>query len=407
MSNVDTPRDTIPEAGSAPSRVAASRKGTCSGVLREQNERLRQRCGRKANLLSCRCSTCDGGDRFPVILSAADAPLLNTAYDGSGGTLASGADPRWEVGQGDISGPASVGSWSPAQVVAAPNPAWIVSPYGNAGWIANVADPIRGDDLYFRIRFNLASAADPATFAVEMKFYADNRVWEIYVNGVAQSTQPNAAGALPQFPDPPTVHTPGFVEGNEVTIRLDNHWRQCGNEIVVHVKSPGGPIGFLAQNAVEVSGEEAGCDCRCECTEVEFPRIQPCITVAWGDTKCDCMETNDFEVLCITVCNCYSNITFGNLSIGHVQVTDAAGNPVPALPDGTPSVQVVPSGPICFGDIGPCVDRERPTCVSRELVLYTRGAVGKRYRLTFSAICFSVCHAYQHEQCFTFKLCQD
>ena len=138
-----------------------------------------------------------------------------------------------------------------------------------------------------------------------------------------------------------------------------------------------------------------------------MPRIQPCITVAWGDTKCDCMETNDFEVLCITVCNTYNNVTFGNLSIGHVQVTEMNGSPVPTLPDGTPSVQVVPSGPICFGDIGPCVEGTRPTCVSRELVLYTRGAVGRKYKLSFGAVCFSVCHAYQHEQCFTFKLCQD
>jgi hypothetical protein len=402
MSDLHTPRDTTPETGKGESnRVAASRRDTCSGVLREQNERLRQRCRRKVNLLSCRCSTCDGGDRFPVILTAADAPLLNTAYDSNGGVLASGADARWEVGQGDASGKASVTSWSPAQVVASPEAAWVVSPFGNAGWISNVANPVEGDDLYFRIRFNLASGADPAAFAVEMNFYADNGVQEIWVNDVPQSTEPNGAGLLPGASEY------GFRDPYQVRIRLDNHWRQCLNEIVVHVKSSGGPIGFLAQNAVEVSGEEAGCDCRCECTEVEFPRIRPCITVSWGDTKCDCMETNDFEVLCITVCNCHSNVTFGNLSIGHVQVTDAAGNPVPALPDGTPSVQVVPSGPICFGDIGPCVDRERPSCVSRELVLYTRGAVGKRYRLTFSAICFSVCHAYQHEQCFTFKLCQD
>ena len=397
MSNVDTPRSSSPKPGVG--HVAVPRKDGCAAVLREQNERLRQRCGRKANLLSCRCSTCEGGDRFPVLLTAADAPLLNTAYDGSGGVLASGADQRWEVAQGDASGP--TGPWAPAQVVTPPNSAWVVSPFGNAGWISNVADPREGDDLYFRIRFNLAPAADPAAFVVEMDFYADNRVQEIWVNNVAQSTEPNGAGLLPG------ASQYGYAAGHQVRIRLDNHWRQCLNEIVVHVKSPEGPIGFLAQNAVEVSGEEGGCDCRCECTEVEFPRIRPCITVSWGDTKCDCMETDDLEVLCITVCNCYSNVTFGNLSIGHVQVTDAAGNPVPALPDGTPSVQVVPSGPICFGDIGPCVDRDRPSCVSRELVLYTRGAVGKTYRLTFSAICFSVCHHYQHEQCFTFKLCQD
>jgi hypothetical protein len=147
------------------------------------------------------------------------------------------------------------------------------------------------------------------------------------------------------------------------------------------------------------------CDCRCE--PAAFPELRPCISVAWGDSPCDCLETDDVEVLCVTVCNCYSNVTFHDLSIGRVRVTDAAGQPAPLLPDGTPSVQVVPSGPICFGDVGPCREDGRPGCVSRELVLYTRGAVGKEYRLSFEGVCFTVRHAYQDEQCFALPLCQD
>jgi hypothetical protein len=148
-------------------------------------------------------------------------------------------------------------------------------------------------------------------------------------------------------------------------------------------------------------------DCDCRCVAVDFPDIKPCISVAWGDSKCDCMETDDVEVLCVTVCNCYSNVTFGDLSIGQIHITDMAGNPVPTLPDGTPSIQVIPSGPICFGDIGPCKGRNQPGCVSRELVLYTRGAIGKDYRLSFEGVCFSVSHEFQSEQCFIVPLCQD
>jgi hypothetical protein len=128
--------------------------------------------------------------------------------------------------------------------------------------------------------------------------------------------------------------------------------------------------------------------------------------VKWGNSKCDCLETDDVEVLCITVCNCYSNVLFEDLMIGQIIVTDANGRPVPALPDGTPSVQLIPSGPICFGDIGPCIEG-RPNCVSREIVLYTRGAIGGAYRLLFRGVCFKVCHEYQSEQCFLMKLCQD
>ncbi|HEV2738435.1 MAG TPA: hypothetical protein VGU66_07650 [Candidatus Elarobacter sp.] len=148
-------------------------------------------------------------------------------------------------------------------------------------------------------------------------------------------------------------------------------------------------------------------DCHCDCTAAPLPDLQPCISVAWGDSKCDCMETDDVEIMCITVCNCYSNVTFNDLTIGQIRITDMAGNPVAALPDGTPSVQVVPSGPVCFGDIGPCKGHNQPTCVSRELVVYTRGAVGKNYRLSFEGVCFSVSHSVQSEQCFVLTLCQD
>jgi len=148
-------------------------------------------------------------------------------------------------------------------------------------------------------------------------------------------------------------------------------------------------------------------DCKCDCDTLELPDIKPCISVSWGDSACDCIETDDVEALCISVCNCYSNVTFNNLSIGQIRITDTAGNPVPILPDGTPSVRVIPSGPIYFGDIGPCKDKKQPSCVSRELVLYTRGAIGKDYRLSFDGICFSVSHQFQSEQCFIVKLCQD
>ena len=147
--------------------------------------------------------------------------------------------------------------------------------------------------------------------------------------------------------------------------------------------------------------------CQCDCVAVQLPNLLPCISVAWGDSKCDCLETDDVEILCVTVCNCYSNVTFTDLTISRIQITDMAGNSVPLLPDGTPSLQVIPSGPICFGDIGPCKGKNQPNCVSRELVLHTRGAIGKDYRLSFEGVCFNVSHHFQTEQCFVVPLCED
>src|SRR5205085_2259022 len=148
-------------------------------------------------------------------------------------------------------------------------------------------------DMYFRYRFNLASTVNPATFAVKMDFYADNEAAEIWVNGVAQSSQPNGAGQLPQKGNPP-ISDPysnyGFTKGSAVSITLDNSWRRCENEIIVHVQSGPGYIGFLAQNSVEVKPDADGCDCECNCKPLTFPDATPCIEVKWGDSKCDCIE---------------------------------------------------------------------------------------------------------------------
>jgi hypothetical protein len=146
--------------------------------------------------------------------------------------------------------------------------------------------------------------------------------------------------------------------------------------------------------------------CAPKCKHADIPVIKPCISISWGDSKCDCIETDDTEILCITICNCYANVSFSNVVLSYVFVSDGNGGTVPTLPDGSPSVEVHPLGPICFGDIGPCRDG-RPSCVSREVVLLTRGARGGKYQLRIGAICYGVNLQYQSSACFDLELCQD
>lgn len=120
------------------------------------------------------------------------------------------------------------------------------------------------------------------------------------------------------------------------------------------------------------------------CQTFEMPEIRPCFFIKWGDGKRDQIETEDFEVLLLTVCNPYNNITFGHILIPKIEVTDALGNPVPLLPDGTESVMLIPSRMICFEEIPPC------TCRSFELVLKSCGALEGPYKLKFS-YCLEVC----------------
>ena len=376
----------------------------CKAINEKQNKDLNEICTQKFNVLPCKCSGCETDDVYPILSSPNDAVLLNTGYDGSGGFLSNGSDFHWEVRKGSSS------SWKSAKIVSDSLPnSWVRSPFESANWISFSENGSGGGstEMYFRYRFNLNSSINPATFFLMMDFYADNRILEIKANNIEQSTQPNGSNILPQ------VNQRGYIADSQVRIKLDNSWQRCNNEIIVHVRNstkdgaPGDPGGLLVQNSIEISQDMMGCNCNCECSELELPDIHPCISVKWGDSKCDCLETNDMEILCITVCNCYSNISFHNFYIGKIQVTDMTGKPAESLPAGTPSVQVIPSGPICFGNITACTDSDQKNCVSRELVLKTSGAIGKKYRLSFSGICFDVSHPLQSEQCFIMELCQD
>lgn len=146
--------------------------------------------------------------------------------------------------------------------------------------------------------------------------------------------------------------------------------------------------------------------CGSECKVLDLPTIEPCVSIVWGDSDCDCFETDDVETAIVTVCNCYSNIAFANVHVAYFNITKFDGSPVPLLPDGTPSVSIHPVGPVCFGDIGPC----RPgaaNCVSREIVIRTRGAKSGKYKVLVRGICYQVVLPQLHEECLTLTLCAD
>jgi hypothetical protein len=126
------------------------------------------------------------------------------------------------------------------------------------------------------------------------------------------------------------------------------------------------------------------------CQTVEEPKIVPCVHLRWGDGPQDQLETEDTEVLCITVCNPYSNVALNDFTV-QIFVRNADGTLVENLPDGTPSVQIKPEFMICFGDIPPCDPQNpRESCVSREVVLLTRGAKVAAYQI-FVLYCFQAC----------------
>lgn len=137
------------------------------------------------------------------------------------------------------------------------------------------------------------------------------------------------------------------------------------------------------------------------CEPLDIPRIEPWITISWGDSKCDCIESDDTEIMYLTVCNPYSNLTLSNVTIQQVLVVDGSGKPVPNLPNGNPCIQLIPVGPYFFDDIAP------GTCVSRQFLLRLRGALGGKHRILLRGICFDACIHGDNDDCFSFEVCKD
>jgi hypothetical protein len=137
------------------------------------------------------------------------------------------------------------------------------------------------------------------------------------------------------------------------------------------------------------------------CSKFDFPSLRPNLYITFGDSSCDCIESDDTEVMSITVCNPYSNLSFHNFDLASLSVFDASGASVGLLPDGTPSITLVPKGPYCFGDIDPC------SCISREFTLRLRGAISGKYEIKISKMCFDVCLHEDQESCFEFYVCKD
>jgi hypothetical protein len=157
--------------------------------------------------------------------------------------------------------------------------------------------------------------------------------------------------------------------------------------------------GRHVQNAMLTSaGEPVG---EAGCRPLELPQIAPWTSISWGSSRCDCIEGDDTEIMHLTVCNPYSNVTLANLTVHQLIVVDEFGKPVGTLPDGSPAIELVPAGPYCFDDLAPC------SCATREFVLRLRGAIGGLYRILVRGICFDVCIHGDTEACFQFNVCKD
>jgi hypothetical protein len=176
---------------------------------------------------------------------------FNTAVNaGLNGTIPIGTnDLSWTTSSVSMNGP-----WIPA-VRGSNLQAWLVSPYPTADWITLVhcsatstlnltQHSCKGNvDDYFRLMFSLPvdTCNDTLNFAggycLNMNFYADNQVHEIFVNGVSAYLNTSAASGYTAI---------GFSATGGASVSLCDYWHPGTNTLIAHVMSGPPTIGFLA-----------------------------------------------------------------------------------------------------------------------------------------------------------------
>jgi hypothetical protein len=188
------------------------------------------------------------------------ASAFNTATDGHSGILAGGAtDLHWQVSNPGIPNSAlSAGdysavpdsNWVPAVAVYMPYASWLRPNLGNAAWISQVPNgyqiPAVDADIFYRLQFILDSSVNLAAFQLNMDFWADNSVYEVWVNDMAQSGLPGV-GTLPQTPSDPYYAFNYTTSAALTTYTFNQGWKTGLNTLIVNVKTGPYGVGFLAQ----------------------------------------------------------------------------------------------------------------------------------------------------------------
>jgi hypothetical protein len=155
-------------------------------------------------------------------------------------------DLSWTSSSVSISGP-----YVPAVRASNLQSAWLVSPYPTANWITypHTCLPNNPTDHscngvvneYFRLMFNLPAVACnnsvslPGGYCLTMNYFADNCVYEIFVNGLSAFSNPTCS-----------TLSNGFSAATGKTVTICDNWQPGTNTLVVNIKSGMPTAGFLA-----------------------------------------------------------------------------------------------------------------------------------------------------------------
>jgi gliding motility-associated-like protein len=177
--------------------------------------------------------------------------FFNTGSNGANGVLPGGSpDFHWQISTGSIAGP-----YTPAIVMSVTPPTYYNSPWPNCKWISHSSTGFQlvDQDYYYKVEFQLPCStpcglaySDSATFCLNMDFFSDNSVNEIYVNNIPQSAFINGVPAINQY------QNIGYNPAGKITTSICRSWKGGLNTLIIKVSSGVDYEGFLAQNSTTI-----------------------------------------------------------------------------------------------------------------------------------------------------------
>ena len=212
------------------------------------NTRAQENCGNGIDddsdgLIDCFDPDCAG--------NPPSSSFFNTANNGLGGVLPGGSqDLSWKVSS------SFAGPFTPAYVMSSIPGVYYSSPWPNSKWISYTSTgfhSVSGGpvDYYFKISFLLPcynpcglSYSTKGTFCLTLDYFADNSIYEIWVNGVPQSS---IIGTIP-VANP--YYNLGYNSTGMLTASLCQNWHPGLNEIIVRLSSGPDYIGLLVQSSI-------------------------------------------------------------------------------------------------------------------------------------------------------------
>ncbi|MES3020814.1 MAG: hypothetical protein V4857_04435 [Pseudomonadota bacterium] len=162
-------------------------------------------------------------------------------------------DNRWTfvsiVGgtQGQVLAPPASG-YAPASLVTT-NSAWTTAAAGTA-WISvstsGLVSPGSTVNTYYRNDFDLDPAVLPGSVSLTMKYWSDNEVVGIWVNGVKQNVSGVPTCGAVNNGNYNYDACQGFTTANGRTATLSSDWKAGSNSLVIQIGDGGTITGFLA-----------------------------------------------------------------------------------------------------------------------------------------------------------------